>query len=669
MKQRITATALPTSVAEPWSPAEKRRFGTRPILIGAAVAAATGVALVLNARARARRRAAQGPLAPYGRSFPERLYSSTFALVNRVVPWHRLPPPLSGMNLYAFRSELREQNLHDTWSPEALGPKPGAWNPAYLTTRTLDGSYNDLSRPEMGMCGMRFGRNVPRRYTFPDPEPSLMEPSPREVSRRLLARETFLPARSLNVLAAAWIQFQTHDWFSHGGTQHSRDADLRIPVADDDPWFEKPMRLPRSASDPTRASTEIGTPPTYVNQVSHWWDASGIYGSDEVTAQRIRTHNDGKLGVKEGKLPIDPETGLSITGFTNNWWLGLALLHTLFTLEHNAICDRLKREYPNWEDEQLYQTARLINAALIAKIHTLEWTPGILAHPTLRVGMATNWWGLVTERVTRLLGRLSDSEIISGIPGSPTDHHGALFALTEEFTSVYRLHALIPDDYTFYSVATGAQIRRVSFLEVALKNANTVLGTDVTTGDAFYSLGVEHPGAITLHNFPKALRDFVTPDGVRIDLAAVDVTRDRERGVPRYNQFRELIHRQPIRTFEELTSNPVWAHQLREVYRGDVDRVDLMVGMFAEDLPSGFGFSDTAFRIFILMASRRLKSDRFFTKDFTPRVYTQVGLNWINDSDMSAVLLRHYPELAPALHGVANAFAPWNRVDSASADH
>jgi len=37
--------------------------------------------------------------------------------------------------------------------------------------------------------------------------------------------------------------------------------------------------------------------------------------------------------------------------------------------------------------------------------------------------------------------------------------------------------------------------------------------------------------------------------------------------------------------------------------------------MLGEQLLPGFGFSDTAFRIFILMASRRLKSDRFFTND------------------------------------------------------
>ena len=63
------------------------------------------------------------------------------------------------------------------------------------------------------------------------------------------------------------------------------------------------------------------------------------------------------------------------------------------------------------------------------------------------------------------------------------------------------------------------------------------------------------------------------------------------------------------------------------------------------------------------MASRRLKSDRFFTTDYTPRVYTQAGLDWIAANDMSSVLLRHFPELGPVLRRVDNAFAPWDRID------
>jgi hypothetical protein len=52
------------------------------------------------------------------------------------------------------------------------------------------------------------------------------------------------------------------------------------------------------------------------------------------------------------------------------------------------------------------------------------------------------------------------------------------------------------------------------------------------------------------------------------------------------------------------------------------------------------------------------------TKDVRPEVYTPAGIQWIMDNDMRSVLLRHYPELAPALDGVANPFAPWNRVSA-----
>ena len=102
--------------------------------------------------------------------------------------------------------------------------------------------------------------------------------------------------------------------------------------------------------------------------------------------------------------------------------------------------------------------------------------------------------------------------------------------------------------------------------------------------------------------------------------------RDRERGIPRYNEFRRLIHKQPFTTFEELTPNKVWQEELRTVYNNDINAVDLQVGMMAETPPEGFGFSDTAFRIFILMASRRIKSDRFFTSDYNIGVYTQPGM-------------------------------------------
>ena len=91
--------------------------------------------------------------------------------------------------------------------------------------------------------------------------------------------------------------------------------------------------------------------------------------------------------------------------------------------------------------------------------------------------------------------------------------------------------------------------------------------------------------------------------------------------------------------------------------------VDLMIGLFAEGLPEGVGFSDTAFRVFILMAFRRLKSDRFFMDDYRAEIYTQFGLDWIEKNSFLMMLRRHYPALSPALYGLTNGFQLWRKVD------
>ena len=62
------------------------------------------------------------------------------------------------------------------------------------------------------------------------------------------------------------------------------------------------------------------------------------------------------------------------------------------------------------------------------------------------------------------------------------------------------------------------------------------------------------------------------------------------------------------------------------------------------------------------MASRRLKSDRFFTDDFRPEVYTQAGFDWVTDNSLKSVLKRHCPEIASAFGDARNPFFPWERV-------
>ena len=582
-------------------------------------------------------------------------YNRAAQAIDRRWGWDKLPLLVAMPVLIGLRNILREKNLWDT----GRGPldKPDVNDhPNYLTARTLDGTFNNLEDPLMGSLGSRFGRNVPLEYTVREKNP--LEPNPRLISRELLTRKEFIPASTLNLLAGAWIQFEVHDWFSHG--KNEAENPWKIPLEADDPWPQHPMEIQRTRRDP---SADPNGPPTFVTDDTHWWDGSQIYGRDPAFAKVLRTGENGKLAIDDhGLIPQEIEAHVDLTGVAGNFWVGLALLHSLFMREHNVVCDMLHAAHPEKSDDELYDNARLVIAALMAKIHTTDWTPAIIAHPTTVKALHTNWWGLEGEWLDKHIGRRTSNEVIRGIPGSPTALHGVPYQLTEEFVAVYRMHPLIPDQYAFRSLANDAVIHEYELPDLEVLQVRNRL-TETSMADVLYSFGRMNPGAITLHNYPRYLQDFHRADGEHIDLASIDVVRLRERGVPRYNEFRRLLHLKAYDTFEQMTDTPEHAEDLRRIY-SDPEEVDSMIGMYAEPKPKGFGFSDTAFRIFILMASRRLEADRFFTRDFRPEVYTREGIDWVEDNGMRSVLLRHFPELAPALQGVGNPFAPWRSTAS-----
>jgi hypothetical protein len=509
---------------------------------------------------------AGSPLSSFFAGFTERL--------DKRIGWHRMPLPLGMLTLIGLRDRLRAQNLFDTGRGTNEVPKPP--DERYRTARTIDGTFNDLDDPLMGSKGSRFGRNVPLHYTAAEPEEAILDPNPRLVSRELLTRDEFQPATTLNLLAGAWIQFEVHDWFSHGKGEPKKPWE--IVLEEDDPWPDHPMKIQRTRRDPT---SDPDGAATFVTDDTHWWDGSQIYGGDAKFADALRSHIHGKLLVDEvGLPPVELEKHIDLTGVAGNFWVGLALLHTLFMREHNAICDNLHAQYPELDDQDLYEKGRLVTSALMAKIHTVDWTPAVIAHPTTVLALRANWWGLEGERLDKLLGRRTSNDVLRGIPGSATDHHGVPYSLTEEFVAVYRMHPLIPDDFSLRSIEDDRELRSATLPDLGAVQVRGLM-TDLSTTDLFYSFGTMHPGAITLHNYPKFLQHFDRPDGSLVDLAAIDILRTRERGVPRYNQFRRLFHLKPITSFEELTDNPEWAEQLREVY-GDVERVDVIVGMYAE---------------------------------------------------------------------------------------
>ena len=185
--------------------------------------------------------------------------------------WYDQPRATAGISLYRLREKMREQNLHDTEDPPLeTSVTPPAGDPHNV--RTTDGKYNDLKCPRMGAAGIRFGRNVPLKDTFPDIA-NMMNPSPRRVSLELLTRTTFQPATILNVIAAAWIQFMVHDWFVH--KKGSWDLTHDIPLGDGDGWHERPMRVPKTPAETPKVAGSKRAP-AYINENTHWWDGSQV---------------------------------------------------------------------------------------------------------------------------------------------------------------------------------------------------------------------------------------------------------------------------------------------------------------------------------------------------------------------------------------------------------
>jgi hypothetical protein len=576
---------------------------------------------------------------------------------------------LVGVLLLAYMRELlNANNLKSTYPRgELVAFQPRGQRPPVGVThfRTADGSWNNLADPKEGAAGTRFLSNVELSAIRPETNPKLLDPSPREVSRRLLARPDgddgkphVEPVLFLNLLAASWIQFMNHDWVSHG--EVAPDSFITVPLLPGDPaitrYQQNELKISTTQVDPTR---DINGPEpaasSSINEVTHWWDGSQIYGSDQDTQDRLRSGRFGKMKVTlRGKLPIDWSTRVEDSGFMRNWWVGLTMLHTLFVREHNAICDMLYETYPAWDDNRLFNVARLINAALMAKIHSVEWTPAILPNKTLEVGLPNR-----KDRKTLAEVNIRNPEL-GGIVGNPINRHDAAFGLTEEFVEVYRLHSLLPETLELRRRGQQGIDKEVPFAETR-QHGSIRLTSTYSMSDLFYSFGNQHPGALVLNNFPRFMQELSVPGNAFLDMGTVDILRARERGVPRYNEFRRQLGLKEIRSFDDLTDCPQIRKELKSVY-ADVEDLDLLIGTLAEGhRPDGFGFGETVFQIFIVSASRRLQADRFFTDDYNEEVYTAEGLQWIDRTDLKTVLLRHYPELAETgLANIKNAFEPWD---------
>lgn len=289
--------------------------------------------------------------------------------ISNVVPREALGPVAGSLGLVARRIVLRDVNLYAA----PLDDTSNGGTTDVPSFRTPTGKGNDACHFEAGASSTAFGRNMPPAAFF-DPNEG---PPVQLVASRLLQRTRFRPAGDqLNVLAAAWIQAMAHDWFGHVDSEETIELEKSTPTC--------PMKSFRFKSTAKRSDN------AFDNFRSHWWDGSFVYGQNDEQVARAREGKGGRLVVGDipGALPRDEE-GCVLVGDPKNGWLGVALLQDIFLREHNAIADAICNKHLEWadDDEKVFNFARMAVAAIVAKIHTVDWTIELLKTNTLDVGM------------------------------------------------------------------------------------------------------------------------------------------------------------------------------------------------------------------------------------------------------------------------------------------
>lgn len=509
--------------------------------------------------------------------------------------------------------------------------------PDHLRFRTYDGSWNNLDHPEVGKAGTPLGRYIPESGLVA--RDVLAEPTVIQVSDRLLKQVDFRSAAPFNALAMAWVNFFVHDFYNRGVTD-TQDTDpnrqyYKIPT--DDGKFLYIVKLP-SVNDDGH---------THLTRVTHWFDASQVYGSDETTGRKLRTE-----GGKGARLQMDGEflpmveirgKPVFLTGDTprSSLHIGSLIMHHLWASEHNYIVDELQKAYPKMTAEELFQTARLIVAAEIVKVHSVEWTAELVGDPVSYEFFQKFW-----EQF-----------------GKDPYRKDLYYAVAEEFVASYILHEIVPPTFDLVD-EKGATVERVDFIQsLSLLGGQDKL-KEYRLANVFNSFGLNPMGLIHPFNVSPTFRRFTglnflfTPGGGGgetfanfagyVDLAAIPVARDRDARVPYYNDLRVKLGMPRLKSIREISNEPDVLQALEELYKGDVNKIEYIVGYKSEVRPSNWALTPTQVRTFLPVVTYRIWADRFYTQDFNAKTYTEFGMNRLKDVKLYDIIKRCYgPTMLP----------------------
>ena len=558
---------------------------------------------------------------------------------------------LSGTRGEQLGASLSEDTL-EMLSEEfrCRGPTPNCAIPTVNQFRTIDGTCNNLQpgKQTEGAAFTSFRRLIGAVYedgisqplgfqqAFIDNRPfGPRRPSPRIISTSVI-RDLDINQPAATYMLMQWGQFLDHDYayLIESSTLEGEEIEcdsckpmgecLPIPVQRDDPQFGVGTLQNGNCLSFIRAGVSCVRPrggPTFgprqqLNQITHWIDASNVYGSLPEEERELRAFRNGLLreGVKAGTLPEDPDPRLPCPGFTPCFRAGdlrvneqvvLTVMHTIFLREHNRIARQLGILNPQWNDERIYQEARKIVGAIAQVITYQEYLPVILGAGNLRTLLGTY--------------RGYNPNIDGGLPNS----FGA---------AAYRIgHSQIQEAFTRID-QFGRTLRPLPLVK-AFFNPRAFFdngGTDTFLRGLLsqQSRRIDEFVTRTLTN-----RLFERKDEPGTDLASLNIQRGRDHGLPSYRVFRNFCANRF--GLSGRIQNQSTIDTLRRLYNS-VDDIDLWVGGLAETPLPGAIIGPTFACIFALTFRGLREGDRFYYEN--PGVFTPEQLIEIKKSSLSRVV-------------------------------
>lgn len=469
--------------------------------------------------------------------------------------------------------------------------------------RTIDGSGNSLSDATLGAAEtrvIRFGYDPDYPDGIGDVITEARKPNPRDVSNRVLAQSGSLPnARGLSDWVVHWGQFLTHDMtLIRTGAEFNtlstgEVGNFAIPLTDpSDPLGPGVIPFNRSQFDPTTGDgSTVFTPrgPQFVprwqiNASTSFIDASNVYGSDQATADGLRTFSGGRLATSAGGLLPDADAGgRFLAGDPRaNENVGLTAIHSLFVREHNRLTDLLAAADPGLDDEALYQWARKIVGAQMQAITYREFLPALMGDAAPR----------------------AEDYVYADIDPSIT---------TALSTAAFRFGHSMQSPRLRLVDATGAETGSLSLVQASENPA--LLAGDPGLVDQLLKGLASQAAQENDSKMVNGLRNLLAGppgSGVLLDLAALDIQRGRDHGLLNsYNLSLRAYGLPTISSFAEITSDPDVQAALQDVY-GTVDNVDLWVGLISEDHLSGSSLGAHTSEILASQFTRLRDGDRFF---------------------------------------------------------